>query len=104
MTAVFDARWLGRSIPENNWHFHRQLFIRYRLVLGPGEFSEMIRDIKSGRALMLERRPKKCAIYAVRIHHQFEHILVLSDGIQVFTAWPPERRLMDKRRLLTGPP
>lgn len=46
----FDPRWLGRSIPERHWHFHRRLLERYGIILAPGEFGEMIKDIKSGRA------------------------------------------------------
>lgn len=95
-----DERWMGKSIPDNHWHFHRQLLLRYRLVLRPGEFSDMIRDIQGGRALLIERRAKNTAIYSVLLLRQHERIFVLSDGRQVFTAWPPEKRLNDKRRHL----
>ena len=57
--TAFDPRWQGRSIPERHWHFHRQLLARYGIVLGPGEFSEMLRDIKDGRALLIEPRTQR---------------------------------------------
>ena len=100
-SVELDPRWLGRSIPEKHWHFHRQLLDRYGVVLGPGEFSEMLRDIKDGRALLVEQRTKRIAIYSVRIQRQYERVFVLSDGKQVLTAWPPERRLNEKRRQLS---
>ena len=91
-----DQRWEGMSIPESSWHFHRQLLGRYGVVLDPGEYSQMIRDIKSGRAPVVEQRTRRTAIHMTRLHKQFEWILVLSDGKQLLTAWPPERRLMEK--------
>jgi hypothetical protein len=67
-TIVFDPRWDGRAIPERHWHFHRQLLARYGIVLAPGEFSVMVRDIKSGHAQLIEKRSGKRAIYSVRIN------------------------------------
>ena len=60
----------------------------------------MLRDIKSGRAVVVERRTRNTAIYSVRIHRQYERVFILSDGKQMLTAWPPEKRLNDKRRQL----
>ena len=96
----FDPRWEGTSIHDYNWHFHRQLLNRYGVVLGPGEYSQMVRDIKSGRAPVIEQKTRRTAIYWVRIHKQFERVFILSDGKQLLTAWPPDRRLMEKRRML----
>ena len=98
--TIFDLRWLGASIPRSHWHFHQQLFRRYQMVLGPGEYSEMVRDIRSGIAVLIEKRKGRTAIYSVKIHAQYERIFVLSDGRQVLTAWPPEKRLNDIRRAL----
>lgn len=94
----FDPRWLGASIPEKHWHFHRQLLIRYGIVLGPGEFSDLAHDIKTGYAKLIERRSKKTSIYSVRIDRIGERVYVLSDGKHIITAWPPEKRLNEKRR------
>lgn len=48
-----DHRWNGKSIPKHHWHFHRQLMARYDIVLASGEFSQMLRDIRSGRAKLI---------------------------------------------------
>lgn len=93
-----NPRWLGASIPEKHWHFHRQLLIRYGIVLGPGEFSDMVRDIKTGYAKVIEKRSKRVSIYSVKIDRLGERIYVLSDGKHIITAWPPEKRLNEKRR------
>jgi hypothetical protein len=105
-TNVFDPQWYGRSIPERHWHFHRQLLARYGIILAPGEFSKMLRDIRGGRALLIERRTRKTAIYSVKISREIEpneRIYVLSNGKDVFTAWPPKKRLNDIRRQMTRP-
>ncbi len=92
-TIEYDPRWDGRSIPEYHWHFHRQLLKRYGIVLGPGEFSEILRDIKTGHAQLIEKRSGKRFIYSVRILRLYERIYVLSDGKHIFTAFAAERRL-----------
>ncbi|NGO55483.1 hypothetical protein [Allomesorhizobium camelthorni] len=102
-TIVFDPRWAGRAIPEKHWHFHRQLLARYGIVLAPGEFSEMLRDIKSGHAQLIEKRSGKRAIYSVRITRLYERVYVLSDGKDIFTAWPPLRKLNEIRRQMNRP-
>ncbi|MER8565953.1 hypothetical protein NKH85_19645 [Mesorhizobium sp. M0924] len=99
--TYFNPRWLGASIPTKHWHFHRQLLIRYRIVLGPGEFSDMIRDIKSGYAKVIEKRSNRMSIYSVKIDRLGERVYVLSDGKRIITAWPPEKRLNEKRRRIT---
>jgi hypothetical protein len=99
----FDPRWDGRSIPEKHWHFHRQLLARYGIVLAPGEFSDILREIKSGYAQPIEKRRGKQAIYSVRITRLYERVYVLSDGKDLFTAWPPSKRLNEKRRQMNQP-
>ncbi|MES0179697.1 hypothetical protein NKJ86_14000 [Mesorhizobium sp. M0025] len=96
----FNPRWLGASIPEQHWHFHRQLLLRYGIVLGPGEFSDIVHDIRTGYAKVIEKRSKNTAIYSLRIDRLGERIFVLSDGKRIITAWPPEKRLNEKRRLM----
>lgn len=97
----FNPRWLGASIPKKHWHFHRQLLNRYGIVLGPGEFSDMVRDIKTGYAKAIEKRSKKVSIYSVKIDRVGERVYVLSDGKRIITAWPPEKRLNEKRRRMS---
>ena len=93
----FDPRWDGRSIPQKHWHFHRQLLARYGIVLAPGEFSDILREIRSGRAQLIEKKPGKQAIYSVRITRLYERVYILSDGKNLFTAWPPSKRLNEIR-------
>ena len=63
----------------------------------------MLRDIKNGSALLIEPRTKRLSVYAVRIHRQFEWVYVLSNGKDVFTAWPPTRRMNEIRRRIHEP-
>jgi hypothetical protein len=88
---------------RKHWHFHRQLLARYGIVLAPGEFSDILREIKSGHAQLIEKRRGKQAIYSVRIARLYERIYVLSDGKHIFTAWPPGKRLNERRRKMNQP-
>lgn len=78
------------SIPSYHWHFHRRLLERYGIILAPGEFSRMMRDIRSGRADLVERRPRGGIIYGVDIASVRRRIYVLMDGAWVISAWPPQ--------------
>ncbi len=71
----FDPRWDGRSIPQKLWHFHRQLLARYGIILAPGEFSQMLRNIKRGRAQLVEMRTRRMGIYSVKLQTQNERVL-----------------------------
>lgn len=96
----FDARWLGKSIPERHWHFHRRLLERYSIVLAPGEFSEMLKDIASGKAPLVQHRTAKSAVYMVRNRRLFERYFVLVTNDEVRTALPPSKALKRLRRQL----
>lgn len=96
----FDARWLGKSIPERHWHFHRRLLERYGIVLAPGEYSEMLKDIRSGRAPLVQRRSAKSAVYLVRNRRLYERFFVLITNGEVRTALPPSKALKRLRRQL----
>lgn len=87
--AAFDRRWQGVSIPSYHWHFHRRLLTRYGIVLAPGDFSGMVRDIRGGRAELVERRPRGGLVYAVEIKSVRRHVYVLMVGPCVISAWPP---------------
>ncbi|MCV0394361.1 MAG: hypothetical protein K5872_13395 [Rhizobiaceae bacterium] len=90
----FDERWHGASIRRDSWHLHRALFHRYKIVLGPGEFSGILREIQSGRALLLEERSNGYALFWVRIPGQFERAFIVARGRRrLITALPPTRRL-----------
>lgn len=96
----FDARWVGRSIPERHWHFHRRLLERYGIVLAPGEFSQMLKDIASGKAPLVQRRSSKSAIYQVRNQRLWERFFVLVTNGEIRTALPASRALKRARRAL----
>lgn len=96
----FDARWLGKSIPERHWHFHRRLLERYDIILAPGEFSEMLKDIASGRAPLVRRKSAKSAIYLVRNRRLFERYFVQVTNGEIRTALPPSKTLKRARRAL----
>jgi hypothetical protein len=97
-----DPRWIGAMIPKGHWHFHRQLLARYQIVLAPGEFSLIVEAINTSRALLIERRGAKEAIYSVRIPSSGDRVYILAAGQNLVTAWPPERRLNDLRRKLVA--
>lgn len=99
----FDHRWNGKSIPKRHWHFHRQLLDRYGIILAPGEFSDILRDIKNGHAQLIEKRRGNFAIYSVRISRLSERVFVLSNRKDLFTAWPPSRKLKELRRAANRP-
>lgn len=95
----FDPRWDGASIPENNWHFHRRLHERYRIVMAPGEFGAMVKAIKSGKALMVNRRGKHKRIYWHKVQSVHERIYVLvGRNTAILSAWPPTKQLADYRK------
>jgi hypothetical protein len=98
MPDDFDPQWDGKSIPKHHWHFHRQLFARYGIVLAPGEFSEMLRDIKTGRAAIIERVPSGATIYMIRNIRLWKQYFVLVRDGYVVTALPPGRKLKRLRR------
>jgi len=69
-------------------------------VLAPGEFSQMLRDIKTGRATVIERLSDNRVIYMVRNKRLLErYFVVVRDGY-IITALPPSKRLKKLRREL----
>lgn len=96
----FDSRWDGASIPAEHWHFHRNLLARYGVVLGVGEYSRIIADIKSGKALLVKERQRGQGIYSVNIMSAKERIYVLAHQRNIITAWPPDRKLNAIRRAI----
>ncbi len=99
-----DPTWIGVVYPKRHWHFHAQLWRRYGIVLAPGEFSQIVRNLRDGRATLILQRPNGEAIYSVRIRSAWERVYVLAHGQEIITAWPPQRRLNDLRRRLARDP
>ncbi|MHC2250663.1 hypothetical protein ACVILK_000355 [Bradyrhizobium embrapense] len=87
----FDDRWDGASIPSEHWHFHRRLLQRYGVVLGPGEYSGIVRALRKKEAIVVEARGKGLAIYRVRLNISRERVYVLAKGQQILSAFPPQR-------------
>lgn len=88
--AEFDPRWIGACIAKREWHFHRQLFLRYGVVLAPGQFSQIIAAIRCGQARLIKAKDKWRSIYSVRVTGARGRVYVLAvDNVPV-TAWPPK--------------
>lgn len=98
----FDRRHNGWCIRQPTWHFHAKLYERYGIVMEHGEYSEMINDIRSGRAELIERQPGRGAIYAVLLPRCWKRIFVATKGDRVVTALPPTPRLRRKWRRIHG--
>jgi hypothetical protein len=50
-----------------------------------------------------DRAALRTRIYWVKVRCQFERIYVLSDGNDIFTAWPYSKRLNEIRRQMNEP-
>ena len=94
----FDQRWERAFIPSQHWHFHRRLLSRYRIVLGPGEFSAIVRALEDHTALPVDQRSGGGTIYAVRVGRARTPVYVLAIGLNLITAWPPSGKLHARRR------
>ncbi|GAA0570604.1 hypothetical protein [Rhizomicrobium electricum] len=83
----FDPRWLGAHISEAEWHFHRQLLKRYGIVLGVGQFSKIVMDIRSGRATLIKATRGSRGLYMMHVKGA-GLVYVLAVNGQPRTAWP----------------
>lgn len=97
--GFLDARWEGKSIRKAHWHFHAQLYRRYGIILGPGDFSEMLRAIRTGSAQMVHKPSAKKAIYAIRLPHIWKRFFVLVVNGHVVTALPDTREYRRLERI-----
>src|ERR1700744_2656643 len=100
-----DPRWEGAAIGKEHWHFHRRLWDRYSIILAPGEFTLIVSAIRTGEALLVERRGRKTAVYSIRVPSCGERGHVVAAGHALVPVLPPRRRLKDLRRAaVSGPP
>ncbi|HYE44903.1 MAG TPA: hypothetical protein VEA44_03920 [Caulobacter sp.] len=90
--------WEGAFIPTEHWHFHSQLFKRYGLILAPGEFSWMLRQIANGKAILVQKKAKGGSIYCVKVPSTWDKIYVAAEGHRIITAMTPSRRLNQMRK------
>jgi hypothetical protein len=58
----------------------------------------MMRDIRRGRAVVVERRARRRILYAVEIGSARRHVHVLMVGSVVISAWPPIGQLIARRQ------
>ena len=97
---TLDPRWVGAAILKEHWHFHRRLLDHYRIVLAPGDFSAIVDAILCGRAMLIQRREARQAVYCARVPSAGERIYVLAAGPKLITALPPNKRFIAIRRTL----
>ena len=97
-----DVGWAGAYIAKRDWHFHRQLFLRYGVVLAPGQFTQIIAAIRRGQARFVVRKGKRGSIYSLRIKEADGRVFMLVIKGVPITAWPikASKRLVKK----TAPP
>jgi hypothetical protein len=95
--ADFDPRWEGAVVRINSWHFHRRLFERYGIVLGPGEYTMIKSAIVSGKAPMVQRRPTG-SLYWVKVESAAKGIYVLARSKRLVTVWPDPKQRGKARR------
>ncbi|HEY1925843.1 MAG TPA: hypothetical protein VGG92_00100 [Caulobacteraceae bacterium] len=93
-----DPRWEGASIGKEHWHFHRRLWDRYSIILAPGEFTMILTAIRTGEALLVERRGRGTAVYSFRVPSCGERVYVVAAGHALVTVLPPRPRLNELRR------
>ncbi len=86
MGAVIDAR---------QWHFHRRLFQRYGIVLGPADYSRIAKTIARRRVPFIDRRPDGSAVYLVQVPSSGALVFVAAkpNGVLI-TALPVHPRLL----------
>ena len=96
MVGGIDAKWVGVAIPCASWHFHRRLFERYGIVLAPGDYSDMVKQIKKGKAQLLRRGYEDEALYCVEVKSLGQLIYVIGRKDALISAYP--RRLLQPER------
>jgi hypothetical protein len=87
-SGKFDNRWLGVSIPAEHWHFHRRLYERYNIILAPGEYSGIMKDIRKGVAVLLHQEGHR-RVYLVNQRSTGTDICVAVSGARLATALLP---------------
>jgi hypothetical protein len=77
--------------------FYRQLLKRYGIVLGVGQFSKIVMDIRSGRATLIKASRGSRGLYMVYVKGA-GRVYVLAVNGQPRMAWP----VRHAKRLLRG--
>lgn len=91
----FDPRWYEAVIGENTWHFHRRLYERYGVVLGPRGYTRIIKDISRKRALKIKQKSGGAWVYMIWIPPLIDPVfIVFRKGSPLLTAMPPSEKLM----------
>ena len=100
MAADLDPRWHGVFIQADQFHFHRQLWERWGVVLAPGDFTAMRQAIDGGQAVKLHKSKRGGTVYAVVVPSVGKTVLVLTSGWRFLTAYPRDKRLMARLRAM----
>lgn len=96
----FDPRWLGAVVREPTWHFHRRLFERYGIILGPADYSRISISVARGLARQIRPGPDGTAVYLVQVPTSGALVFVgAKPGGELITAMPVTERLLDLVRL-----
>ena len=75
-----------------SWHFQRQLWARYGIRLDHGEYSAMLRQVRTGTARRLpirEAHRGDRAWYAVQVQNR--DVFVVASREALVTALPPDK-------------
>jgi hypothetical protein len=75
---ALNPSWMGASIRDSRWHLCRRLWERYEIILAPGDFKAMSKDIREGRAHFIHHRDDG--------NHPIYLVQVPSCGALVFLA------------------
>ena len=78
-------------------------FLRYGVVLAPGQFSQIIADIRRGKARLIGTTGEKGSTYSVRIKEAGGRVYVLAIDRVPITAWPLKAAKRLLRNAATSP-
>ena len=94
----FDQRWDGVVIPAGAFHFHRRLWERYGVVLGPGHYSKIMKQIQRKRAIAIEfDQDRGTTVYGIYLPGSSNRVaLIVSDGRHLVSALPPKKAAFEK--------
>jgi len=85
----FDPIWDGAVIKHKEFHFHRRLLERYGIVLGPGHYGAMMRQIRRKHAILIHAdKMRGGAIYAVRVPGTTRIVFAAATNDRMITAVP----------------
>lgn len=82
----------GVVVPYRDWHFLRNLYTRFRIVLQPGEFLYILRLIESGALVPLPLKYKKFS--TVRVYRYVRYHPLMDMPIPIYIVADPETKTL----------